>query len=195
MTAVLLLALSITQLDDKFSSRMRELVQQNINNYIARISVSTANDSLTIVDTSILHACALTGVAVSRFSYPEASTSLFHTIYGNGEDLELSSSYFKQSIYLRDKIKELGNGQYGPLSLKQSDDWRLSLALNPYYLTITDEKIKLFHPKIVFAAPNAQDVYTVVPIGKLDIKVYDNIISALEPSPFYVFSEWDINKL
>jgi|GEM_PF-1307113 len=187
---LILFTYSITQLEDQLSAAMRSSTQKGINNYIAKLSENTANNSLTIVDKSIIHAGALLGISISYFSYPEASELLFHYIYGKGERLELSPSYFKKSKYLHGVIKLLGNGQHGPLSLKQKEDWRLSLTFNPYFLIVSSQTVRIYHPKIEFAPSNNKNVFTVVPIGKLKLKVYDNIVSALKPTPLYAYAEW-----
>lgn len=181
---------SIIQLDDRFSKYLRSSVQSGINGYVAGLSKGTAENRLTIVDKSILHVGALAGIAASYFSYPEASSLLFHYIYGNGEQLELSSSYFRKSKYLKRVIQGYGNGLYGPLSLRQGDDWRLSLAFNPYFLNISDDMVVIYHPKIEFVRSSDESVFTIVPIGKLKLNIYDNIVSALNPTPFYVYAEW-----
>ena len=186
------LAYSITQLDDKLSTNLRASLQYHLNDYIAGTSNRVANNASTRTDAAIMHLSALTGIAVTRYAYPEASTLLFHYIYGKGDDLELSSTYFQNSLFLKEKIQNIGSGNHGPLTIKQHEDWRLSLALNPFYLMISDEKVRLFHPKISFAAAREQSIYTIVPLGKLRIKVYDNIVSILHPTPFYVFSEWAV---
>jgi len=190
VTIFVLFILSVTQLDDRFSAAMRISTQKIVNSNIYIISNNTANNSLTVVDKYVLHSCVLIGVSISYLPYPEASKLLLHYIYGNGKELELSSSYFKNSKYLKEIIKKHGNGKHGPLTLKQKDDWRLSLALNPYYLEITDKKIRIYHPKIEFAHSSNNSFFTIVPMGKLKLKVYDNIISALRPKPFYVYAEW-----
>ncbi len=186
-----LLLCCIIQLEDQFSKYLRSSVQRGINGYVAGLSKGTAENRLTIVDKSILHVGALAGIAASYFSYPEASSLLFHYIYGDGEQLKLSSSYFRKSKYLKRVIQGYGNGLHGPLSLRQGDDWRLSLAFNPYFLNISSEKVVIFHPKIEFVRPSDGSVFTVVPIGKLKLNIYDNIVSTLSPTPFYVYAEWN----
>jgi len=190
VAAFALFLFSILQLDDDLSTAMRASVQTGVNAYIADLSKDTANNQLSSTDQVVLHICALTGVAASYFSYPEASKLLYHYIYADGETLELSSAYFQQSEYIRRIIKKHGKGQYGPITLRQKDDWRLSLALNPYFININDNTVKIYHPRIAFAQSSNESVFTIVPLGKLKLKIYDNIISALKPTPFYVYAEW-----
>ncbi|QQZ30870.1 hypothetical protein HMY34_04750 [Thiothrix subterranea] len=145
------------------------------------------------MDKTILHSGILTGIAVSWFRYPEASALLFHYVYGDGSDLSLSADYFRESGYLKEKIAALGIGQHGAIGLRQQDDWRLALTLNPYYLDVTEQQVVLFHPHIAFAPLDSQRVPTIVPIGKLKIRVFDNLVSALEPKPFRAYAVWETN--
>ena len=134
---------------------------------------------------------SLAGIGLGAIAYPEAGAILRHYIYGGGMELELSSEYFRRSPYLRARIAELGPGSHGPIWFRQSDDWRLSLALNPYYIDIEEERIRVFHPHIEFAAIRGAETYTIVPIGKLRIRFYDNLVSALDPTPFAAYAEWE----
>jgi len=122
--------------------------------------------------------------------YIEAAELLQHYIHGEGKDLRLNSGYFESSEYLDQVISQKGLGNHGPIALRQDQDWRLSLALNPYYLEVSEQKIRIYHPKIEFADVDGELVYTVVPLGRIRLKVYDNLVSALDVSPFYVYAEW-----
>lgn len=186
-------ALSVTQLNDDFSVRLRKATEAYLNQYIEECYQAAKEGSLGFVDSAVLHVAALGAIGVSRFSYPEASTLLYHAIYGDGSDLRLDAEYFAASPYLKQQIALLGEGEHGPLTLRQSQDWRLSLAFNPYYLRIHAGRVTLFHPSIHFEPiDSAKPVITMVPIGKLQLRVYDNLISALNPTPFYAYSSWDL---
>lgn len=186
-----LFSLSVTLLDDPLSQTLRSATERHLNQYIEALSEKSSQGTLCTLDKALLHTSVLAGITLSRLPYPEASALLYHYVYADGSDLELPSSYFEQSAYLQTIISRLGEGQHGPIALKQDDDWRLSLALNPYYLTVTPESVRLYHPNITFASVQDSDkVMTVVPIGKLKLNVYDRLISALNPKPFYVYSEW-----
>ena len=176
---------------DPVSEKLRFFVEENINSYIAGVTTRASKEELTLTDKLILNVSVSTGIAISRFKYPEAARILSHYVGGDGSDLELDSAYFRTSKYLNKVVTDLGVGDHGPLSLKQSEDWRMSLALNPYYLKISTDRVRVFHPEIAFAPANGERVFTIVPIGKLRIKVFDNLISALNPTPFLVYSEWE----
>lgn len=189
------LSISITVFDDPLSQKMRKFTENRINQNIESLFDKASQGTLSTLDRALLHTGLLMGLTISWLKYPEASMLLYHAVYGDGSTLELPSSYFKRSPYIQETINNLGEGQHGPISLKQNRDWRLSLALNPYYLTITSETIRIYHPSIIFAsAKNSPKVVTIVPIGKLKLKVYDNLVSVINSKPFYVYSEWLINE-
>jgi hypothetical protein len=188
------LTAAILWLDDPFSVTLREHTEAAINGHSERLFQRLNEGRLTRFDIGQLHTFVLAGVAIGRFSYPEASMILYHYVYGDGSELELPSDYFRQSRYLSSKVAELGPGRHGPIGFKQHDDWRLSLALNPFFLDITGNRVRISHPRIEFAAASGAAVRTVVPIGKLRINVYDNLISALAPTPFAVYAEWESGR-
>jgi len=193
--AVLLILVSIAIASilfspDPLSKKLRSYIEININEYIEALADRAAQNRLTSTDKQILTLSVWTGVTLSKFQYPEAALLLDHYVNGDGVELELDSEYFETSEYLASVITNLGVGDHGPLALRQSQDWRLSLAFNPYYLKITCERVKLYHPNISFASVQSTRAHTLVPIGKLKIKVIDNLVTALSPTPFAVFSEW-----
>jgi len=189
LSGLLLFSISITSLSDPVSSKLRVVTEKTINNYLYNIAIKGQEDRLNLFDKSILHSGLIIGSTISRIAYPEASKLLFHYVYGDGSDLNLNSRYFRKSSYLKQKINELGNGHHGPIGLKQHEDWRLSLVFNPYYINIESNNMYIYHPKIEFASSKGELVPTIVPIGKLKVKVYDNIISSLNPIPFKAYSQ------
>lgn len=187
----IILGISITLFNDPISKELRKNTEYVLNGYLHRLADRGAKRELNFLDKSILHSGLLTGIIISKFIYPEAADLLYHYVYGDGSDLELSSDYFKKSKYLTSKIQKLGTGTHGPIGLKQYQDYRLSLAFNPYYLEIDTKKVRIYHPKIEFAPVRGKKVPTRVPLGKLTIRVYDNLVSSMNPTPFYAFSEWE----
>lgn len=184
-------SISVLALNDPFSNNLRTKTEESINSYVESLTDKAFSGSLSFFDRAVLNISVLSGVAYTRFTFPEASALLYHYVYGDGADLILDSTYFQASDYLSQTITTLGVGEHGPIALKQSQDWRLSLALNPYYLKVTAERVRLFHPKITFAPLNEKDkTLTIVPIGKMRLRIYDNLISAMNPHSFYVYSEW-----
>ena len=186
----LLLTISVVFSPDPVSAKIRSVCESHINLYIENLTSKASEGELASYDKYVLKTSILLAVNLSRFKYPEAAKVLQHYVYGDGSKLQLDADYFQQSLYLNSVIAKLGAGEYGPLSLRQSQDWRLSLAFNPYYLSITEDQIRVYHPNISFAPINGPKVFTIVPIGRMKIKVFDNLISALSPTPFYLFTEW-----
>jgi hypothetical protein len=184
-------AISVTMLDDPVSAALRERAEAFLAALSERLYERHREDRLTRFEVCLLHAATLAGVAGTRLAYPEASALLYHYVYGDGSPLELPSSYFRNSTYLKAKVRELGPGRHGPIGFEQSADWRLSLALNPYYLTLEGKRVRISHPRIEFASAKARPTRTVVPIGKLRIRVHDNLVSALRPTPFEAYAEWE----
>lgn len=176
---------------DPVSEWARPGIEAGINRYLEGARERAAANALTVADRLVLHSAILGGAALSWFAYPEGARVLVHAVYGGGSDLELDPSYFADSEYLRDQVRRLGTGTHGPLYVNQSDDWRLSLAFNPYYLDVTECRVRLYHPRMVFADPAAKPVHTVVPVGKLELRVWDNLVGALHPTPFAASSEWE----
>jgi len=175
---------------DPVSNKLRSSFEQALNGYIAKLAFRASSRTLTAIDKSVIRSSLFIGTSISKLNYPEAVALLNHYVHGEGEDLRLDAAYFKKSDYLKTVISKLGVGVHGPITLNQNEDWRLSLALNPYYLEITELNVKIYHPRIEFAKVDGELVHTIVPIGRLRLKVYDNLVSALEVSPFYVYAEW-----
>ena len=191
ISVIIMLGISITSFGDPISKKLRQSTEYVLDGYLHKLADRCAKGKLNLLDKSILHSGLLTGIIISKFIYPEAADLLYHYVYGDGSDLEISSDYFKKSKYLLTKIQKLGYGTHGPIGLKQYQDYRLSLAFNPYYLEINAKKVRIYHPKIEFAPVRGKKVPTKVPLGKLTIRVYDNLVSSLSPTPFYAFSEWE----
>ena len=174
--------------DDAASTWARKNTQHTLNSYIKTLSLKTANQETNLLEKSLLHVGTTSGAIVSSFFYPEASRVLLHYIYGSGDDLELDASYFKQSLYIQNQLDKLGIGNHGPIAFEQKEDYRLSLTFNPYYIYISEKVVRIYHPNVVQASNNA--VYTIVNIGKLSLKIYDNLLGTLNPQPFYCYAEW-----
>jgi len=178
---------------DPVSSKLRVSAEHHINDYIENLANRASSGNLTSVDRLALNISVFSGVTISKFKYPEAAKILHHYIHGDGSELKLDAAYFRKSRYLTSVISRLGTGDHGPLTLTltQSQDWRMSLALNPYFLKITADRIRVYHPQISFTPAKGPKVFTIVPVGRMKIKVFDNLVSALNPTPFSVYAEWD----
>ena len=117
---------------------------------------------------------------------PEASEVLSHYCFGNGDTLYLDPEYIKNSPVVLRKIKTLKEGETIRVTFKQSEDWRLSYALNPFQLTNTPNTY-LIHQYINFESTG--DVFTELNLGFTKISVKDNIVHAFECKPFIAICE------
>lgn len=185
-----LFVVSSTSLKDPISTNLRSQSEVFINQTIENLLTRAEQNQLTVLDKALLHSGALLGMGISYWSYPEATQVLWHYIYGDGSALELKADYFKSSAYLNQQVKQLGSGTHGALTLKQQQDWRLSLVFNPYYLKVTPDEVIIFQPQLDFAPLRQTRRFTLVPLGLMKVKVYDNLIHALNPKPFKVFAKW-----
>lgn len=183
-------AFSVTSLNDPLSQQLRTWTEHNLNQAIENLTVKAEHQQLNWLDKTVLHSALWLGCGIAYWQYPEASKILWHYVYGQGEALTLEAEYFQQSDYLKQQIQQLGQGKHGPLTLKQAQDWRLSLALNPYYLDITANDVRIYHPHIAFAPLNSTRTYTILPLGYLRLRLYDNLIQAFNPKPFAVSASW-----
>jgi hypothetical protein len=182
--------ISVTSLNDPLSQQLRTWTEYNLNQTIEYLTVKAEHQQLNWLDQTLLHGTLWLGCGIAYWQYPEASKILWHYVYGQGEALTLDAEYFQQSDYLKQQIQQLGQGKHGPLTLKQAQDWRLSLALNPYYLDINSDQVKLYHPHIAFAPLNSTRTYTILPLGYLRLRLYDNLMQAFNPKPFAVSASW-----
>lgn len=178
--------------NDPLSAAMRPRAEAAINGLLASMERRSATGKLTILDRGILHLGVLGGIFLGRFIAPEGAAILCHAVYGDGSDLRLDSSYFRHSTLLVAQIERRGPGDHGPIWFQQSADVRLSLAFNPIFINITGRSVRVGHPRIKFAAPEAPPVLTVIPVGKLRLRVFDNLVGALQAKPFAAYAEWRV---
>ncbi|MGD1921021.1 MAG: hypothetical protein ACFCAD_20370 [Pleurocapsa sp.] len=186
-----LFSLSVTTLNDPISKKLRTNTENSFNQYVDFLLAKAAKKELNSLDKAIMHIGTKTSIVATKFIYPEASVLLDHYVYGDGSDLKLPNSYFKTSSYLQNQIDILGKGEHELIALEQQEDWRLSLVFNPYFLDVTTDKVKIYHPQIEFAPVTAEKEPTFIAIGKMKLRVYDNLFSAMSPTPFYAYAEWE----
>jgi hypothetical protein len=176
--------------DDPLSAGMRPRAEVVINGFLASMQKRAATGKLTIIDRVILHLGVTGGIVIGEFISPEGAAILCHAVYGDGGDLQLDPSYFKHSKFLAMQIERRSPGNHGPIVFQQSEDTRLSLAFNPMFITISDRSVRIGHPHIKFAAPDAPPVPTVIPVGKLRLRMFDNLVGALQTKAFAAYAEW-----
>ena len=192
ITILLLAAIFVTAtlLDGPLPTKVRSGVATMINTYSNNLMDRAERRDLTLIDRWVLRFGLLVGTTLSRYHYPEASMVLNHYVHGDGSPLELPHRYFANSSYLNGLVSSLGDGDHGPIALTQHQDWRLSLALNPFYVSVNGKKIRIYNPRVEFAPVGSARVVTSVPVGKRKLRIYDNLVSALDPTPFEAYAEW-----
>lgn len=170
---------------------VRTALESGINLHLEGMRRRAARGQTTTVDVVVLHGGILAGAGLAPWLSPEGYAVLRHAAYGQGEDLELGHGYFSRSPYLQRQVSERGVGRHGPLWVQQQEDWRLSLTFNPYYLTITEETVRISHPTMRFQKPTERRSDTIVPIGKMRIIIPDNLVGALQQHTFRAYAEWE----
>ncbi len=187
-----LAAVAVATSGDPLASALRPRAEAAINGYLAAMQKRAAAGKLSGLDRAALHLGIWGGIAVGTFVSPEGTLVLTHAVYGDGSELRLDPTYFKRSKFLAKEIKRLGPGEHGPISFPQDEDMRLSLVFDPVFISVKGRRVRVGHPRIRFAEPNAPPVLTVVPIGKLRLRVFDNLVGALQEKPFAAYAEWQL---
>lgn len=122
-------------------------------------------------------------IFVGSFFYPEASQILYHYCFGNGEKLILDSEYIKNSKIVSREFKKMKVGQKKRVAFKQNEDWRLSYALNPFYIEKWEDKV-IITQFIKFDSTNKSYTY----FGPF--KISDNIVHVFDCTPFDLYCEF-----
>ncbi|MCB9680690.1 MAG: hypothetical protein H6733_04390 [Alphaproteobacteria bacterium] len=161
-----------------------------MNDALERARVRASTGALTAVDRALLRLAVAAGVVAGAVVSPEGSAVLAHAVFGDGSDLDLDPSYLRRSVWIQERVRALGPGRHGPLLVPPGADERLSLALQPVYLDVDADRVRVGHPRIAFAAPDAARVITIVPVGRLRFVVPDNLVGALQTRPFAAWATW-----
>jgi hypothetical protein len=85
-----------------------------------------------------------------------------------------------------------GNGLTRRHAFSQSQDYRLSLALNPFELQVGGGRVRVFQ-RIDFGGRLDRATYTWIAVGRIKIRFYDGLISLLGGKPFIAESTWQID--
>lgn len=116
-----------------------------------------------------------------RIVSPEGSDILFHYCFGNGDTLNVNPKYISKSPVVLRSMKGLKIGEVKKVIFKQSEDWRLSYALNPFNIRREKDSF-LIYQYIVFS--KSSKIYTDLNLGFTKIRVYDNIVHVFDCKPF-----------
>lgn len=176
---------------DPASAAARGLTEGAVNGALDGVRRRGARAQLTALDRAVLHAGVIGGSHTFGLLYPEGGVVLRHAVYGGGGELEVDSRYFRRSPVIVAQVARLGLGTHGPLWVKAGEDFRLTLTFNGYYLRVTDDRVRLYHPDMTFAPAAGAPVPTIVPVGRMRFRVPDNLVSAMGSRSFYCWSEWE----
>jgi hypothetical protein len=162
---------------------LRNFVVQQIQTQLDEIAARGESNQSTFIDKTMVRWLVYLGSVAFQHSAPEAVQILNHYIDGNGSTLQLDSNYFKISPVIR-KYVEQDYGVYGPVGFDQQEDYRLSLALNPFYLDISKsaqgKKIKVYNQIEFDHLTWRTKTKTQIRLGKIDLKFQDGLIRILQ---------------
>jgi hypothetical protein len=126
-------------------------------------------------------------IVFSNFIYPEASSILNHYCFGDGDTLELDTSYLKISPVITKELKTMRVGETKIIRFKQKDDWRLSYAINGFTLIKKKHKVIV---KQYIKFDETGKIYTDLNLGFTKIRIDDGFVHTFDCTPFWVYSEF-----
>jgi hypothetical protein len=126
-------------------------------------------------------------IVFSNFIYPEASSILNHYCFGDGDTLNLDTSYLKISPVITKELETMRVGETKIVRFKQKDDWRLSYAINGFTLIKKKHKVIV---KQYIEFDKTGKVYTDLNLGIAKIRVDDGFVHTFDCTPFWVYSEF-----
>ncbi len=129
------------------------------------------------------------GIAVGgRVVSWEGGQVIWSYLHGGGQDLWLCPDYIMRSKVIRRSLAQLREGQSQRFTFSQGDDFRLSMAVNPFHLKRTNGKVLLWQ-RIQFE--NDLATYTTLDYGVGSFRLPDGLIHVLHPQPFTVYAQWN----
>ena len=124
-------------------------------------------------------------IVIGSVFFPEASSILKHYCFGNGDTLRLKSNYIRNSPVVQKRLKKMRIGQETKLGMHQWEDWRLSYAINGFYIKKKKNKV-IIRQWIKFdGTGNVITWFGPIPLP-------DNIVHTFECKPFWVYHEFPI---
>ena len=166
-------------------------VSDGLNAHLRMIEKHAAADDVSFSDKLFLQVFFRGGIAGGAVVVPPASRILRRCINGSSRNLTLHSRYIShRSPKIKEslgKIEHKPDGTYHFGGFKQSEDYKLSMAFNPYNITLSTVKGKRYAtvwldfdwPEI----PNSQ--VTNVPIGPMNIRINDGLVHVISDCPSY----------
>ena len=129
-----------------------------------------------------------TGIALGgRLLSPEGGQVIWHYLHGEGKDLWLRSDYIQTSPVVTRSVALLREGERRRFTFKQSEDFRLSYAVNPFNLKKLNGKVLLWQRIEFDAKPHT---YTTLDYGIGSFRLPDALIYSMHPKIYTVYCEW-----
>jgi hypothetical protein len=149
--------------------------QKNIDEIVLRFD----NNTLTENDKKTLNNIYRNIIFFGGFIYPEASKILKHYIFGNGDDLIITSKYFFESKFIINTLNKNQNIEIiGPITLKIKENPRIAYAVNGFYINKNDPME--IYQKIIFASRKDRNTYTSFDILNKKLNIPDRLVRAFE---------------
>lgn len=175
-------------------------IESGLNTRYDEIEKRYYKDENTVGDKLLLHATYRGGALGGTFVVPYASRILRRCINGNPRTLKLHSRYLKKkSPKLQSTIKKLEHkpdGTYSYYGFRQKEDWKLSMAFNPYNVTMEHKDDGRYATVWYdFAWPEPKNAYdTKIPVGPMMIRLNDGLVHVISDCPTYrVEQTWKID--
>lgn len=157
-----------------------------------KISIAIATVAAVLVLVAAIYpgkAAVIGLIAGAYILAPEAAQITQQYVFGNGEDLYLDADYIKNSPVILKNL-DLKEGEVRRIALKQSEDWRLSYALNPMHIKRNGKGYTVFE-YVDYGHGVNKNVISQLNLGFTKVKVYDNIVHSFECTPFTVFFNFE----
>ena len=174
-------------------------IGDGLNNHLKMIERHVAEDSVTVSDKLFLHVFFRGGTLGGSFVVPPAARILRRCLNGSSRDLTLRSRYIShRSPKIQKSLAQIKNkpdGTYRFGGFKQSEDYRLSMAFNPYNITLStvnnNRYVTVWYD---FTWPEIPHSYaTYVPLGPTKIRINDGLVHAISDCPTYrVERQWKL---
>ena len=119
--------------------------------------------------------------------FPEASKALSHYCIGDGDTLKVESDYIRSSPVVLKEVETLKDGEKRKVAMKQSEDWRLSYALNPF-------NIERKGNKIIITQWMQFDKSNKVKTKFGPFSISDNIVHTFDCTPYLFYHEFELER-
>jgi hypothetical protein len=149
--------------------------QKNIDEIVLRFD----NNTLTENDKKTLNNIYRNIIFFGGFIYPEASKILKHYIFGNGDDLIITSEYFFESKFIINTLNKNQNMEIiGPVTLKIKENPRIAYAVNGFYIN-RNNPMEIYQ-EIIFASRKDRNTYTSFDILNKKLNIPDRLVRVFE---------------